>query len=154
MDPRDYRKTFEVRWADLDPNRHVRSTAYADYATDTRLAWLVDQGFPLSRFEEHGFGPVLLREDSRFYREVMLGETITVSLQLSGSSADGSHWRFRQEVQCARGPVAATVEVEGGWIDLRTRRFIAPLAELVTLVASLSRSQDFAELPTLIRPGP
>ncbi|NTU80490.1 MAG: hypothetical protein HGA45_14105 [Chloroflexales bacterium] len=43
----DYRKTVEVRWADLDPNRHVRSTVYADYAAHARIAWMSDHGFPL-----------------------------------------------------------------------------------------------------------
>jgi acyl-CoA thioesterase FadM len=73
MEPSEYRKPIEVRWASLDPNRHVRSTAYADYASDVRFAWPVDRGFPLGKFEERGFGPVLLKEDSRFLRGVTLG---------------------------------------------------------------------------------
>lgn len=148
----DYQKTFEIRWADLDPNRHVRSTVYADYATHARVAWLANHGFPLAWFEEHGMGPVLLREDSRYYREVTLGEVITVRIQMNGCSSDGSHWRFWQEVQKGSGQVAATVEVEGGWFDLRTRRFMAPPAALLAVVDSLRQPENVAELPTLLKP--
>ena len=28
-----FTRSFEVRWADLDANRHLRHTAYLDYAT-------------------------------------------------------------------------------------------------------------------------
>ena len=31
---------FEVRWADLDGNRHVRNTAFSEYATHTRFRLL------------------------------------------------------------------------------------------------------------------
>lgn len=148
----DYRKTVEVRWADLDPNRHVRSTVYADYAAHARVAWMSDHGFPLARLEELGIGPVLMREDSRFFREVTLGEQLTIILHLNGYSADGSHWRFRQALLKASGQVAATVEVEGGWLDLRARRFIAPPAELLALVDSLRQPEDLEELPSLLKP--
>ena len=40
---------FDVRWADLDPNQHVRHTAYADYGTHVRMSWLASAGFDAAR---------------------------------------------------------------------------------------------------------
>ena len=39
-----YDSTFQVRWADLDPNFHLKNTAYSEYATQTRFAFLDDNG--------------------------------------------------------------------------------------------------------------
>lgn len=33
-------KEFEVKWADLDPNRHMRHSAYNDYAAHMRVKFL------------------------------------------------------------------------------------------------------------------
>jgi acyl-CoA thioesterase FadM len=40
---------FEVRWADLDGNRHVRNTAFSEYATHTRFRLLADSTRRASR---------------------------------------------------------------------------------------------------------
>ncbi|MCP4204821.1 MAG: acyl-CoA thioesterase [bacterium] len=60
-----FAQTFHVRWADLDPNRHMRNTAYLDYATEVRFAYLAENGFPQARFAEDNFGPVIFREEIR-----------------------------------------------------------------------------------------
>lgn len=46
MNPLAYRLSFIPRWADLDPNRHLRHTAYADYATPVRFSYLTENGRP------------------------------------------------------------------------------------------------------------
>ena len=33
-------KEFEIRWNDLDANRHLANIAYISYASDTRMAFL------------------------------------------------------------------------------------------------------------------
>jgi acyl-CoA thioester hydrolase len=73
-------RTYEVRWLDLDPNGHVRHSVYDDYAVDARFRWMEEIGFPPARCWEMGMAPVVLRQESRFYREVTIGETITVTL--------------------------------------------------------------------------
>ncbi len=44
-------KSFEqkitVRWADLDPNGHVRHSIYYDYGAQARIAYLQREGFGL-----------------------------------------------------------------------------------------------------------
>jgi acyl-CoA thioester hydrolase len=82
---------------------------------------------------------------------VTLGAQVTIVLHLNGYSTDGSHWRFQQKVLKASGQVAATVEVEGGWLDLRARRFMAPPAELLTLLESLRQPENVEELPSLVK---
>ncbi|MFE3229539.1 hypothetical protein [Nocardia sp. NPDC059228] len=48
----------------------------------------------------------------------------------------------------ADGTVAATVTSTGGWLDLTRRRLISPPDDLLTLLRDLSRTVDFADLPS------
>jgi acyl-CoA thioesterase FadM len=57
---------FEVRWSDLDGNRHVRNTAFSEYATHTRFRLLAAHGFDQARLQALRFGPVMMREAIRY----------------------------------------------------------------------------------------
>ena len=43
---------FVVRWSDMDANRHMKNTAFSEYAVDTRFQMLMSRGFDQARFEE------------------------------------------------------------------------------------------------------
>lgn len=138
-----FSRRFEVRWADLDANRHLRNTAYLDYATHVRFAFLTEKGFPPSRFGELGFGPVILREEMRFEREVGPNDELTVDYRLSGLSGDERRFRLRHRIFRRDGVEAARIETEGGWMDLAARRLRPPPAELAAALAGLVRTADF-----------
>lgn len=141
-----FNKTVEVRWSDIDMNRHVRHSAYADFCTHVRVEWLTAMGFPPERFAELGFGPVIFREETEYYREVHLGERITVDVELSGASADNGRFRFRHHVIKPDGQVAATHEILGAWLDLRARKLIVPPPAMAEVLAGLERSPNFSEI--------
>jgi acyl-CoA thioester hydrolase len=145
--------TYEVRWSDLDGHRHVRNSVYSDYATHTRFRLMASHGFDQERLESLGFGPVMLREEIQYRREARLGDALVVNVRCAGLSEDGSHWRVHQDVLRARGKTAAALTVQGGWLDLRERRLIAPPAELADIMRSLPRTGDFERLPSLLRRG-
>lgn len=144
-----YQKTFEIRWADLDPNRHMRHSAYPDYATHVRFSFLAENGFPPSRFEELDFGPVILRETTTFKKEVGAGDRLQIDFQMQGLAANASHFRIIHAVRLSDGALAATVEVEGSWMDLTKRKLRPPHPELAELMRLLPKTGDFEELDPL-----
>ena len=148
---RPFQQQIVVRWQDIDANRHLRNTAYSEFATDTRFRYVAAHGYSQERFEELRFGPVILREDIRYRREVLLGQTVTVNFMAAGLSSDGSQWRVRQQVLLPDGREAAVLTLDGGWIHMDTRRLIEPPAELIALLEHLPRTSDFEELPSLLR---
>ncbi len=137
--------TYTVRWADLDPNRQLRHSAYGDYGTAVRMQFLADYGFPARRFAELGFGPVLFSETNQYLKEVLIGETITVTLHVGSRSADGTRWSIQHDVFKANGQKAASLKVDGAWIDLRARKLTAPPPELLEVVDCLSRAAESVE---------
>jgi len=64
-----YKIAFTTKWADFDPNKHMRHTAYNDYAAECRIRFFKDYGLTTALFEKQNIGPVLFKEETTFYRE-------------------------------------------------------------------------------------
>jgi len=153
MAEQDFSRTYGVKWADLDPNGHVRHSVYDDYAVDTRVRWMEVNGFPPTRFSELGFGPVILRQESRFYREVTIQDSLTVTIRLTGLSQDGSRWKVHHDILKSGGEKAAALDIEGSWLDLRTRKAMVPPMGLLKLFVELEQLDEIEELRSLVRKG-
>ena len=146
-----YQSRCEVRWADLDPNGHVRHTVFMDWATQCRVAVLTAAGLSPRRFQELGMGPVLFREEADYLREVGAGDEITVTLELAGASADHKHFLIRHKLVRRDGVHCATVVVRGAWFDLKTRKVGAPPAEIAAAFEAFPRAADFAPIERPVR---
>ncbi len=144
-----YTKIFIVRWSDADVNGHMRNTSYSDYATDVRMSYFADRGWPHARFAEARLGPVLLREELDYLRELRLGDTVEVDLTCVGLSADGSRMALAHDFWRPGGKKVARVVVSAGWLELETRRLGTPPATLREAVAAMPRGESFEELPDL-----
>ena len=55
-------KEFEVRWSDVDANRHLANSAYINFMSHTRMAFLWDPGLNQKILVIHQIGPVLFYE--------------------------------------------------------------------------------------------
>ncbi len=139
---------FTVRWADCDANGHMRNTAYSEYAVDVRVGFLDAPGWGFEQFRASGFGPVLLREEIDYLRELKMNETVEVDFEQLGLSADGSRFRIRHDFTKAGGKPAARIVLEGGWMDLRTRRLAPPPEALARVFARAPRAEGWTELPS------
>ena len=146
MSRKPYTKTFGVRWADLDPNRHMRNTAYLDYATEVRFAFLADHNFPPADFTKHNIGPVIFREEMRFLKEVGPNDEVRVDYRVAGLSDDGRKFRLRHRLYRGDGEKAAEITTDGAWMDLATRKLRVPPPELRAAIEVAMRTEDFEEL--------
>jgi acyl-CoA thioester hydrolase len=143
--------TFPVTWGDLDPIGHLRTAAYTDLAIDAQFRLLDRIGYSTITLMELGYGPVVLRQESRYYNEVRFGDSIVDTLSLAGLSKDGSRWIVRHDFTRSDGGKAALLKVEGTWIDLQTREAIVPPEDLLSANSRLPRAKYFQELRSLVR---
>jgi acyl-CoA thioester hydrolase len=141
-----YTKVFEVRWADLDANFHMRNTAYLEYAEQVRINYFNENGFPTRRFKELGFGPVLFSERVEYMKEIGPDQKININCRMGGLSADGRKWRFYHQVFRDDGKEAARVTGEGAWLDISARKLRVPPEELLRILNSIDRTDDFINL--------
>jgi acyl-CoA thioester hydrolase len=128
-------QTYTVRWAELDPNGHMRHSAYADFAADQRVHWLASMGFDVKRFAELQIGPILFREETKYLKEIRGGEQIRVEGRVASSAPDGSRWTIEHTLYKADGRVAATVTVDGAWLDLGRRKLTVPPPDLAAAMS-------------------
>ncbi len=138
-------------WGDMDFNAHMKNTAYLDKSADVRFQFFVSCGFPAEEFARRRFGPVVLKDEVEYFREVALLQEIDVSLAVAGLSADGSRFQLRNEVSRTDGKLCARITSAGGWLDLATRKLIAPPAELLEALRQLPRTDDFRDLPSSLK---
>ncbi len=142
-----YSRTYEIIWANLDPNMHLRHTAYNDYAAQTRLSYFIEFGLSVAKIQKAGIGPILFREDTRFLKEVKMGESIRVDCVVNGLRKDGSRWNIFHHIWRSDQEIAATIQVEGAWIDISRRKLAIPDEEVRDIMFSFPQSQDFQWLP-------
>jgi acyl-CoA thioester hydrolase len=136
-------KEFEVKWADLDPNRHMRHSAYNDYAAHMRLKILESIGLTVKIMEDLSMGPILFREETKFYREVGMQGNITMTAALLKSRKDGSRWSFIHEMYREDGVKAATIVVDGAWIDMKLRKLAIPPKKVLDSFLSMPKAENF-----------
>jgi acyl-CoA thioester hydrolase len=141
-----FARTFHVRWGDMDFNAHMRNTAYLDLAADVRMMFFQEQGFSMRDFERLRIGPVILRDELDYYREMHLLETVTVHLEIAGMTPDGARFRLRNDFFREGGRLVARVTSNGAWLDLTTRKLVQPPEALLAAILRLPRSKDFQEL--------
>ena len=141
-----FSQTFQVRWADLDPNRHMRHTAFNDYATQVRTRFFYENGIDTDFFEVNHCGVVLFREETLFFKEVGQNEEITIDMKLAALSKQDGRWKIVQHVFKKNGQPAAQITVEGAWFDLITRKLIVPPAKVLKMVNRLAKTDDFQEI--------
>ncbi|MGE4232850.1 MAG: acyl-CoA thioesterase [Bacteriovoracia bacterium] len=142
----EYSKEFEVRWADLDPNWHLKNTAYEDYAAHVRFSFLNENGFPFGKHKELKFAPVIFSQKYEYFKEIGPEQKFKMNYKIAGLSQDGRKYRLRNEVIRSDGAIAARITIDGSFLDLTTRKLRPPPNELFEIVKKLDRTDDFEEL--------
>ena len=128
-----YTKQFEIRWSDVDANAHLANSAYTNFMSHTRMAFLIEKGFTMKTLGKFNIGHVVFYEHMYYFKEAFLGQPIKVSLEVSGLSEDGTLFKFDHNFYNHKGENIAHCEMLGAWIDLKERKLtILPEALLAT----------------------
>ena len=100
----------------------------------------------MTQIMKHGIGPVVFYEHMFYFKESFIGAPITVTIEVSGLSEDGMFFMFEHNFYDYKGRNLAHCEMQGGWIDLKTRK-LCPLPEtLKKLAEKFPKSESFKTL--------
>ena len=146
-----FERKLTAGWGDMDFNGHMRNTAYLDKSADVRMMFFSENGFPMAEFHRLRMGPVILRDELDYFREVGLLEEIRVTLEVVELSADGSRFLLQNTFYHSDGKLIARVRSKGGWLDLNARKLVAPPDKLLTAMRRAPRSDDFKEVPSSLK---
>lgn len=133
----------KVIWAQMDPNRHLRHSAYADLAAQARIELLESLNLDMEAFAKLKMGPILFREELLYLKEVTGAQEITITTELIKSREDGSRWSIRHELFRADGVKSAIINVDGAWLDMVHRKLASLPEELAQAFNSIPKSEDY-----------
>ncbi|BDW92179.1 hypothetical protein MACH07_10110 [Flagellimonas marinaquae] len=139
-------KEFEIRWSDIDANRHLANSAYINFMSHTRMAYLGLLGFNQKSMAVHNIGPVVFYEHMYYFKEAFAGKPVKVSLEFAGMSEDGKFFEFRHNFYDHNGKNFARCEMMGAWIDLKERKLIGLPDEFLQAFEAMEKTDDFKTL--------
>ncbi len=117
---------FEVRWGDIDANRHLANSSYVQYCAQTRMGFMTKHKMGVKELNRWGIGPVIMHERYSFFREIYADQKVYVSLEIDGMAEDASIYRFIHKFYLPDGTHCATAEATGVWIDMMLRKMTTP----------------------------
>jgi acyl-CoA thioester hydrolase len=146
-----YSKTLFAGWGDMDFNSHMKNTAFLDKSADVRMMFFAENGFPTEEFRRLRIGPVVMKDELEYRKEVGLMQEIVVTLAMAGLALDGSRFTLRNEILRPDGKLCAKVTSSGGWLDLDARKLVPPPQALLAALQSLPQTEDFIVLPSNVK---
>jgi len=134
---------IQLRWSDMDSNRHLRHSAYYDFGAAVRIKYLSEHGVTSEKLLELRIGPVLFREEAIFKREIKLEDQITIDMELLKTTPDYGRWSIRHHIVKSDGTLAAMITIDAAWIDLEKRKLTLPPESIRATFESFPKSPDF-----------
>ena len=142
-----YHVSVDIRFSDLDPNFHLRHSVYYDFGALCRMELLTRIGLSTKKLEELGIGPILFREEAIFRREIVFEDKIRITTEILTASEDYSRWSIRHEIRKGDDSLAATLQVDGAWIDMNKRKLAIPDDFVRNIFSQIPKSADFKFAP-------
>lgn len=139
----EFKIPVSLRWADLDPNFHLRHSVYYDFGATARVEFLDAHGISTKLMIGQHFGPILFREEAIFRREVLPGDALFINVLVTKLRRDSSRFSFRHEITRVDGALCAVMNVDGAWINTQLRKLTAPPAIVAEAMEHAQRSEDF-----------
>jgi acyl-CoA thioester hydrolase len=142
-----YTKDFQIRWSDLDANRHVANSSYVDLLSETRMSYLRENGFTQMKFEEHGIGPVIFTEEFFYIKEIKANENIKISVELLANSESFKYIKFAHCIFNDEGKLCIYSETFFGWFSLKERKLVVPPVLIKEILSTLDKAEQYTILP-------
>ena len=137
-----FTKEIHIRWADLDPNFHVRHSAYYDFGAQHRVEILEHLGMTIRVMQEQNFGPILFREECIFRKEMRMNQQVFIHTKVGKINQDASRWTLIHEFKNVKEVLLATITVDGAWMDTKIRKIANPTPQIAIDVMSLILKSD------------
>lgn len=139
-----FTKALSIRWSDLDPNFHLRHSAYYDFGAQHRIEILSQQGLTMQVMQEQHFGPIAFREECVFRKEIHLNDQITITSKIAKMKADASRWTIVHDLHNQDGVLCAKITIDGAWLDTKLRKLAVPTPPMALQVMdSIPKTDDF-----------
>src|SRR5690606_22933916 len=132
-------------WSKIEANRHLRHSAYSDLWTQARKNLMIHNGLSVNELAKYGIAPILFREETIFHREIKMDEKISVAVEMTKHTITNNRFSITHFVYKADGTKSATVNVDGAWFDLKTRKLTTLPENIVKLISQIPKNENYIE---------
>lgn len=139
----EFSRTIQIRWSDLDPNFHIRHSAYYDWGALMRIDFFVANGLTTQVMLELKLGLILFREECIFRKEIRLGDAIKMNLRLLQSKKDFSRWSIQHQILKGDETLCAVLTVDGAWLDIEKRKLASPPEKVHEVFNKMPKGEEF-----------
>ena len=133
----------QIRWADLDPNFHLRHSVYYDWGAYCRISFFYAHNLTADVLRRLNIGPIIFREECVFKKEIRFGDEITVDMTLTRARKDFSRWSVRHQVMKNKEIVSAILTLDLAWLNVSERKLAIPTKEVCAVIDALPKDESF-----------
>jgi len=133
----------QIRWADLDPNFHLRHSVYYDWGAYCRISFFYAHNLTADVLRQLNIGPIIFREECVFKKEIRFGDEITVDMTLTRARKDFSRWSVRHQVMKNKEIVSAILTLDLAWLNVSERKLAIPTKEVCAVIDALPKDESF-----------
>ncbi|TGL63292.1 acyl-CoA thioesterase [Leptospira sarikeiensis] len=113
-----------IRFSDTDSNGHVNNAVYNSFSEEAIFALFKESGWDKRKFEELQIGPIVLKAEYEYLKELKYPDTVKVLTKVEVLSKTRAV--FRQEIfSLNNDKLACKVTNHGMWLDLKRKRPIS-----------------------------
>jgi acyl-CoA thioester hydrolase len=138
-----FEMAVQIRWADLDPNFHLRHSVYYDWAAMCRIKYLNENGLTPALMQKLNFGPILFREECLFRKEIKFDDKVIINLKIVKGRRDFSRWTILHEIKKKEDILSAVVTIDGAWLNTIERKLFIPPAEVAQVFGQMPMDAGF-----------
>ncbi len=138
-----YSIPVQLRWSDLDPNFHIRHSVYYDWGAMCRIKFLDSHGLTPAFMSQHNFGPIILREECVFRKEIKYGDELLITLKLIKGKRDYSRWTITHEIKKNDNILCSLITIDGAWINSIERKLFKPSAKVEEVFSQMPIDENF-----------
>lgn len=108
----------------LDSFGHVNHARYLELYEQARWDWLAEKGLDLPYIQRTGVGPVILRVEVDYRRELLPRQRVRITTRTA--AYDKKIFVLQQQMLLPDGELSSELRVTGGLMDMRARKLILP----------------------------
>ncbi|HEY4318114.1 MAG TPA: thioesterase family protein [Herbaspirillum sp.] len=117
-----YAASIPIRWGDMDAFGHVNNTVYFRYIEQARINWFSDA---LGTLGQGGNGPVLVKADCTFLRQLRYPGTVDVHIFVGAIGRSSMETSYRLERSDQPGVVYAEGTAKIVWVSFADEKSVA-----------------------------
>lgn len=137
-----------IRFSDTDSNGHVNNAVYNSLSEEAVFALFRESGWSKERIEAAQAGPVVLKAEYEYLRELKYPDTVRVVTKVEVKSKTRAI--FHQEIHSlAENRLSCRVTTHGMWLDLKRKRPISLPEEVLKGIGEGVSHEDFERDPAL-----